>query len=100
MQWGCLIMGERGCAAASLWLEHAPSIGLAIGPRQYHYHFKNLRNVYYCHLQEEMLKLHTISTTVYVKTSNFLCIQFLNVYILKRETLLSAFLILIYSYLY
>ena len=31
---GALIMGERGCAAASLWLEHAPSIGLAIGPRQ------------------------------------------------------------------
>ena len=27
-------MGERGHAAASLWLEHAPSIGLAIGPRQ------------------------------------------------------------------
>ena len=27
-------MGERGCAVASLWLEHAPSIGLAIGPRQ------------------------------------------------------------------
>ena len=32
-QWGCLIMGEHGCAAASLWLGHAPSIGLAIGPR-------------------------------------------------------------------
>ena len=31
---GHLIMGERGRAAASLWLEHAPSIGLAIGPRQ------------------------------------------------------------------
>ena len=31
---GHLIMGERGCAVASLWLEHAPSIGLAIGPRQ------------------------------------------------------------------
>ena len=28
------IMGECGHAAASLWLEHAPSIGLAIGPRQ------------------------------------------------------------------
>ena len=27
-------MGECGCAAASLWLGHAPSIGLAIGPRQ------------------------------------------------------------------
>ena len=27
-------MGERGCAWASLWLEHAPSIGHAIGPRQ------------------------------------------------------------------
>ena len=27
-------MGERGCAVASLWLEHVPSIGLAIGPRQ------------------------------------------------------------------
>ena len=26
-------MGERGRAAASLWLGHAPSIGLAIGPR-------------------------------------------------------------------
>ena len=33
MQWGRLIMGEHGCAAASLWLEHVPSIGLAIGPR-------------------------------------------------------------------
>ena len=30
-------MGEHGCAAASLWLEHAPSIGLAIGPRQMFY---------------------------------------------------------------
>ena len=29
-------MGEHGRAAASLWLEHAPSIGLAIGPRQVH----------------------------------------------------------------
>ena len=27
-------MGEHGHAAALLWLEHAPSIGLAIGPRQ------------------------------------------------------------------
>ena len=27
-------MGEYGRAVASLWLEHAPSIGLAIGPRQ------------------------------------------------------------------
>ena len=27
-------MGECGCAVASLWLGHAPSIGLAIGPRQ------------------------------------------------------------------
>ena len=27
-------MGERGHAAALLWLEHAPSIDLAIGPRQ------------------------------------------------------------------
>ena len=27
-------MGECGCAWASLWLEHAPSIGRAIGPRQ------------------------------------------------------------------
>ena len=27
-------MGEHGRAVASLWLEHAPSIGLAIGPRQ------------------------------------------------------------------
>ena len=26
-------MGECGHAAASLWLEHVPSIGLAIGPR-------------------------------------------------------------------
>ena len=26
-------MGECGCAVASLWLGHAPSIGLAIGPR-------------------------------------------------------------------
>ena len=31
---GCLLMGEHGCAVASLWLEHAPSISLAIGPRQ------------------------------------------------------------------
>ena len=28
-------MGERGHAVASLWLGHAPSIGLAIGSRQY-----------------------------------------------------------------
>ena len=34
VQWGCLIMGERWCAAASLWLEYVPSICLAIGPRQ------------------------------------------------------------------
>ena len=27
-------MGEHGHAAASLWLEHVPSISLAIGPRQ------------------------------------------------------------------
>ena len=33
VQWGHLIMGEHGCAVASLWLEHAPSISLAIGPR-------------------------------------------------------------------
>ena len=33
MQWGHLIMGECRCAAASLWLGHAPSISLAIGPR-------------------------------------------------------------------
>ena len=33
MQWGCLIMGERRCAAALLWLGHVPSISLAIGPR-------------------------------------------------------------------
>ena len=32
--WGRLIMGERRRAVASLWLEHVPSIGLAIGPRQ------------------------------------------------------------------
>ena len=28
-------MGECRCAAAWLWLEHAPSISLAIGPRHY-----------------------------------------------------------------
>ena len=28
-------MGEHGRAVASLWLEHVPSIGLAIGPRHY-----------------------------------------------------------------
>ena len=31
---GHLIMGEHGCAAASLWLGHVPSIGLPIGSRQ------------------------------------------------------------------
>ena len=40
-------MGECSHAAASLWLEHAPSIGLAIGPRQQHghkwYQLKRLR---------------------------------------------------------
>ena len=30
-------MGECRCAAASLWLEHALSIGLAIGPRHSEY---------------------------------------------------------------
>ena len=25
-------MGEHGCAVALLWLEHVPSISLAIGP--------------------------------------------------------------------
>ena len=29
-------MGEHGRAVALLWLEHGPSIGLAIGPRQLH----------------------------------------------------------------
>ena len=33
VQWGHLIMGEHRHAVALLWLEHAPSIGLAIGPR-------------------------------------------------------------------
>ena len=28
-----IIRGECGCAAASLWCRHAPSCGLAIGPR-------------------------------------------------------------------
>ena len=35
-QWGHLIMGECRCAVALLWLEHVPSISLAIGPRQSH----------------------------------------------------------------
>ena len=34
---GCLIMGDCRHAAASLWLEHVPSIGLAIGPRHHSY---------------------------------------------------------------
>ena len=35
VQWRHLIMGECRCAVALLWLEHVPSIGLAIGPRHF-----------------------------------------------------------------
>ena len=39
-------MGEHECAAASLWLEHAPSIGLAIGPRQKDHYLIEVSNEY------------------------------------------------------
>ena len=46
VQWGHLIMGKHGCAAASLWLGHAPSISLAIGPRHPSYWQKQQKSLY------------------------------------------------------
>ena len=38
-------MGEHRCAVASLWLGHTPSIGLAIGPRQFSGNFEQTAKV-------------------------------------------------------
>ena len=43
-------MGEHGHAAASLWLEHAPSISLAIGPRHPSYSQKIVKKSLYLNL--------------------------------------------------
>ena len=51
-------MGEQGCAAASLWLEHALSIGLAIGPRHPSYRQKTVKKSLYLNFTLTLLTLY------------------------------------------
>ena len=75
-------MGERRRAAASLWLEHAPSIGLAIGPRHRHSPVKHLLKVKLLRRYIRQRKLHS-EMPLFHKCC-FLLNLFLHLYILKQ----------------